>query len=905
MGMRTKTDGGQGSRTHTTAEQQMARPDRVPQGRHVPSRGRTRLRFALIGCVGLACVSLLGWSSPALAASAPVIEGESVSAVAYSIASLNATINPGEAETTYHFEYGPNTSYGKSVPVPDAKIAAGSANVNVTEYLEGLQPDTTYHYRVVATNAEGSADGADHVLRTYAEPSSAADSCSNAIIRSAQFSSYLPDCRAYELVSPPDKNGANIAADTSLDQSAVNGDAIKYYSTAAFGDAVGISARGAEYVSQRAETGWSTHSINPEQDSPATSLFAPAEYQALSPDLTKGVYYARTPVLSGFPNVEHVSNLYLRTDVLSAGPGSYELLSDSSSPLPPELKSFGQFISFAGASADWKHIIFESVNNLTSNAPPQPEACTEERTAAYGGCEPRIYEWFDGTVQLVSILPNKEPTTAMVGAGAGADENQNKGTLTQEAVSSDGSRIVFETGPFTAVEWYFGGSPSQGSGLYVRIDGRETVQLNVSERKEADPNGPQPVMFQTATADDSKVFFTTTEALTEDANVQLSEPKLYMYEVNAPAGKHLTLIGPAYTIDGISQSGEYVYFEDNQSLTAGQPPFPELPVASSAPWPGLALYAWHNGALRFITYHQVVGGLTSADKWNNAGGKSFPANFRISADGTTIAFGSQDPTTAEQAGYENPYDANAEEGQKYFSEIYVYKYDSGKLICASCNPSGAPPHSMADFTADGWIDGISAYTLTELEGTNYKTRALSEDGRYVFFDTADALLPQDTNGERDVYEYDTATEQLHLISGGTCTCGATFIDASPNGSDVFFVTPQELVRADYDTNSDVYDARVNGGIMSQNVAPPAPCESDDCQGPAKAAPTYGLPASSTFAGIGNQPPSAAKSSPKPKAKRAKKHKHGKRHKRRHGRHRKGRAGKAGASRSNTSRPIAR
>lgn len=869
--------------------------------------GARGLRSVLVGCLCLACALLLVWCMPALAATAPVIEGESVSGVAYTIATLQARINPGEAETSYRFEYGPTGSYGTSVPVPDAKILAGSASVNVTEFLEGLQAGATYHYRVVASNAEGSAHGEDHVLRTYSEPSSASDPCSNAIVRSAQFSSYLPDCRAYELVSPMDKKGANIAADGDTAQSAVNGNAIKYYSTTAFGDAVGISTRGAEYVSQRGEEGWTTHAINPEQGSTAFSLFAPAEYQALSPDLTKGIYYARTPVEPGHPNVEHVSNLYLRTDLLSAGPGSYELLSNSVNPLPRELSSQGQFISFAGASADWKHIFFESVNNLTQDAPAQPQACTEERTEAWGGCEPRVYEWFGDDVRLISVLPNGEATNAIVGAGAGGNESQFKGAFTQEAVSSDGSRVIFETGPFSHGGGSFGGYRTNGGGLYMRIDGNETIKLNASERTEADPNGPQPVTFETATTDDSKVFFTTTEALTNDAIVDPGEAKIYMYDVNASAGKHLTLISvdsepnedhsgraDGVNVDGISPNGEYVYFETEQLIMPGQPQF----VGGEH----RALFVWHNGALRYITLHELIYFPGGGDTWASDGGKSVPPNFRVSADGKTIMFASQDPTTAEQVGYENPFNPNGVDWQQHYAEIYVYKYDTGKLTCASCNPSGALPTSMAGFTANGWVDGISAYTATELEYTNYKTRALTEDGHYVFFDTADALLPQDTNGQRDVYEYDTDTGQLHLISGGACNCVSTFIDATPDGSNVFFVTPQELVRADDDTNSDVYDARINGGIMSQNVAPPAPCESDDCQGPAKAAPTFSLPTSSTFAGAGNQSPPAAKPAVKAKIKHAKKHrKPTKKHKRKKKR---GKA-KAGASHRHTSRPTVR
>jgi hypothetical protein len=137
--------------------------------------------------------------------------------------------------------------------------------------------------------------------------------------------------------------------------------------------------------------------------------------------------------------------------------------------------------------------------------------------------------------------------------------------------------------------------------------------------------------------------------------------------------------------------------------------------------------------------------------------------------------------------------------------------------------------------------------------TQYLSNAMSSDGRYVFFDTADPLVAQDTNGMRDVYEYDTVSEEVHLLSDGTCGCNATFTEASPDASDVFFTTGQKLVRIDDDLNSDLYDVRVNGGIAAQNEAPAAHCEGEECRGPAASAPVFSAPSSSTFAGVGNPP----------------------------------------------------
>jgi hypothetical protein len=79
-------------------------------------------------------------------------------------ATLNGTVNPNGADTTYHFVYGTTTSYTQSTPALDA--GAGRAGVAVSASLSGLQPDTTYHYELVASNGPGPASGADGTFTT-------------------------------------------------------------------------------------------------------------------------------------------------------------------------------------------------------------------------------------------------------------------------------------------------------------------------------------------------------------------------------------------------------------------------------------------------------------------------------------------------------------------------------------------------------------------------------------------------------------------------------------------------------------------------------------------------------------------------------------------------------------------
>jgi hypothetical protein len=85
-------------------------------------------------------------------------------------ARLTGTVNPHGVATTYHFNYGPTTSYGSSTPEVDG--GSGDGDRTVSQQVSGLLPDTTYHVQVVATDADGVVrSGGDGLFRTAAAPS--------------------------------------------------------------------------------------------------------------------------------------------------------------------------------------------------------------------------------------------------------------------------------------------------------------------------------------------------------------------------------------------------------------------------------------------------------------------------------------------------------------------------------------------------------------------------------------------------------------------------------------------------------------------------------------------------------------------------------------------------------------
>jgi hypothetical protein len=339
----------------------------------------------------------------------------------------------------------------------------------------------------------------------------------------------------------------------------------------------------------------------------------------------------------------------------------------------------------------------------------------------------------------------------------------------------------------------------------VRVDGEKTVQIDASQ---AGGNGGRG-RFLEASADGAVVFFSDDASadLTSDT-VSGSGTNLYRYDVETGQLSDLTpggagqepLIG-GMGRPGASEDGSYVYFTARAALTSGA-------VAGAD-----NLSLWHAGTTTLIGQASCAG-LRAC--WRAVAG-----NGRFFAFATT-----QSPT-----GYDN---IDSVTGLAD-GEIYLYDAVGKQLTCVSCDPSGQRP------TAGG-------AHLLETDAPH----PLTGSGR-LFFDTAEPLLPRDTNGKVDVYEYENS--QVHLISTGTGGQESVLLDASESGDDVFFLTRAALTSEDtQDGLRVIYDARVDGGFP-EPVSPPACTTADACRTPVSPQPSiYGAPSSQTFSGQGNLAP---------------------------------------------------
>ncbi len=683
---------------------------------------------------------LLAAPGIASAAGPPVLPSLWASEVVSGSARLHARVNPNGAATFYRFDYIASAAYEANVsagkdpfagaskaPVgAEATAGAGSTPLEVFQLLSPLLPETAYRYRAVARNGFGTVTSATHSLRTQGlggEP-------------------LLLDGRAWEMVSPVEKQGGQIGSPGSIFgggvfQAAAGGGAIAYSSATSFGAGAQSAPQGSQYLATRTGSGWTTANITTPMLSGTYGAGAVGvPYQLFSVDLARGLLLSgrpcrnagtacpvANPPLTGSGAPVGYQNYYLRRP-----DGSFAALIDAAALSHSDLDAAHFEVMLAGASTDLRHVVLSSCAALATGA-------TE--AAAGDGCDPasqNLYEWAEGALSLIGPSPG-----AALAAPAGA-------------ISADGSRVYF----------------TQGGNLFLRA-GAQTRQVDA-------PAGGGGA-FQLASADGSLAYFT-------------KEGHLWQYAAASDSATDLTPAGGVAGVLGASVDSTRVYY-----LSAA----------------GLFL---HDGAATIA----IASGADAAEA------SSYPpatGTARVSTDGERLAFTSTAPLT--------DFDNTDQSTGEADSEVYLYDARTDALACVSCNRTGARP------LGPSLLPGAHANGALPGSLQAYEPRSLSVDGRRLFFDSTDDLVLGDTDGgARDVYEWEApgsgscarAGGCLALISSGRGSSPSSFLDASADGGDAYFLTDRSLVGAD-PGSVDLYDARVGGGFAEP--VKPIPCEGDACQ----------------------------------------------------------------------------
>ncbi len=415
-------------------------------------------------------------------------------------ADLSARIDPRSFDTTYRFEWGTSTGYGTSVPIPDGDAGTGAGDVPVSTHLSGLSANTTYHWRIVARNENGTTTTADH---TFVYDTSGAG---------------LPDHRAYEMVTPPGKNGAQVGDVFTGVRPAVSEDGSRVIMTSiqCFGGASACTAsRGFEgdpFEFTRTSDGWVTTPL-----APSATQFVGNSEQLVNADTGTVLFGAATP--------STISDaFYMRRpdgSVLDVG---------AETPV----ESLGNPLRSIATTADLSHIVFEL--NAGFHWP-------FDATIDSSGDHNSVYEYVG--------QGNAQPVLVGVSGGVGSTdlisvcETSSNGPSGSGLLSADGRTVFFIAAACASGSGANAGVPVPADTLYARIDQARTVAISARSpldctSPECLGSSPSATSFQGASADGSKVFFTSKQRLTDSASE--GSENLYEYDFANPTGRNLLAV---------------------------------------------------------------------------------------------------------------------------------------------------------------------------------------------------------------------------------------------------------------------------------------------------------------------------------------------------------------------------
>ncbi len=611
--------------------------------------------------------------------------------------------------------------------------------------------------------------------------SSASVACPNEAIRAQQGSTYLGDCRAYELVTPANFNGRPIASggqsNFEIDKSSfpsVQDDGNTYAWSTQLAGLPDTESNGYVnlYLASRTATGWVSTRKGPRavesQGPEPLNLTSDGDYyQVLAPGYRGGSLTLCEDCLPIY--TEHPD-------------GTYHLLGEGTIPTASDTDHYENgFVDDLLPAPMWMspdgiHQIFMSQVRLTSQAAPSGRFSIYDRTPA--------------GLLLVSLLP---------GEVQASQESKFAGS------STDGTVVLF----------------TNNGNLYVRAEGQETVEIASGTFGNSEVDLPGGV-----SDDGSRAFF-------------VKDGSIYFYDFSAGEVKDVVTTGDA-VLCYVSGDGSHVFFVSESELvpgkgTVGSPNF----------------YAWANGSIHYIATvapEDVVRGsdpVLGLGRWTAPpGNPTAPApatrrsllynTIRSTRDGGVIVF----EATAKLTSYPN-------EGHR---EVYRFDLGEEELTCVSCSPFQPAATDDSELVRNrGEHEGDAAGPIEVDRNTDIPN--LSTDGSQVAFESYAALLPEDVNGVRDVYEWHEG--QLSLVSSGHSPQATALFGISPSGRDIFIETGEKLVSHGQASGQyAVYDARVEGGFEEEESV----CLGEACLGKPANPPALDSPASSTLSGSKNVKP---------------------------------------------------
>jgi hypothetical protein len=679
----------------------------------------------------------------------------------------------------------------------------------------------------------------------------ASEGCPNEAVRAESnvnpttgqpYSHGLPECRAYEMVSPLEKQQHDAVQYDEPPFMSVSpeGTAFEWVGEGDYAGAegydVGAFSPTNPYVAQRTSSGWMTRSAYP----PANLLEAFPAFGGVgvySPNLADEAVCGGT-ISTGTEYGPTIRCALRDSSGLWTGTSEYTELNGEvfGSPTTEGASTNGEDYVFHAEPGAHFLPADESANTCGNN-----EQCGGiYELAGLGTSSPEL--------RLVDVDNNGDmigpETVDDVGAVGGHEPAGSK----YQAISSNGSRIFFTATPS-------GGVPT----IYARVNGAETVAISNPAPSECNTCNATPAegRYEGASANGEKVFFITTQQLLDsDTDEELD---LYEYDFNNPNGHELVQVsrgglgdvtpGAGAEVQGVvdvSEDGSHVYFVAHGILTT-------LPngLGQTAVNEAYNLYGYDTdtGETKFVaTLPESDDSLWGFSQLVGGSGHSDTHLAQTTPDGRYLVF----DTTAKLITTGPEADTSGAE------QVYRYDFKTGSILRISVGHegfanNGNTPGFGAIIAPMAGEDESAAPTVNDVD------RTISESGEAVAFVSAAPLQSTDvaegTNtscvlGEHaggagcEIYVWHNGS--VNMVSDGLDPVGVIYAGMSATGSDIFFQSATELVGQDTDSLGDIYDARVDGGFPAPVTEPT--CSGEACQGTQSATPTFATPGTASFTG---------------------------------------------------------
>jgi hypothetical protein len=594
----------------------------------------------------------------------------------------------------------------------------------------------------------------------------------------------------------------------------------------------GLPAGSAVYLLSRSPVGWSAEPLEP-----SATQFARGEYVTASKDVTGTVWQLSEDPATPLAG----STVHYGLAVRVHEPGSAPRFESIGPENPASWPGFGQHFRFEAASNDLSHVVFgiEAGKDATWPGDETIEELSLYEYSGVGNSEPSLVA-VRNQEALKGAL-HKNEGAELIGK-CGADVGAPSLASAYNAISNDGRTLFF------TVRECAGAPPV--SELYARVNGERTVAISEPAHplvqgtdagaeecaSKCEAASPRPAVFQGASEDGKRVFFTTAQSLLNgDESGEGSGVDLYEAELEVGALKRLMQVShdpngaekaEVQGVARIAETGQRVYYVARGVLSGAN-------VEGRSPTQGMDnLYVYDT-----VTHEPTfVATLSAGDRadWKQADKRPVQA----SRDGRFVVFpslelltGSEDTSTVAQL-----FEYDAQAGRLW--RVSVGQHSPAGYVCPAsgltqagynCNGSTSNPRQEPRIPIPLYAGGDTA---TEANST----LAITEDGR-VFFMSRDALTPLALEESKNIYEYSGGN--VYLIAAGEDPQmeygafqegnleGGRLVSTDASGNDLFFGAVGQLVPADTDTQADVYDARVEGGYPS--AAAPVGCEGASCR----------------------------------------------------------------------------